>query len=619
MKVSSAFVDLPPPDINPEGPTELFEEDVIVKDIPLGMTEADEPGILFTNEDEEGRQSKRPKVHLSLSPLSRPSMGAQNQPQSQVEPVAQPDVLTTITSGAPEVMASSAIEPAVSASLIEKSVQAQTQSSAQSGTFTTTPDSLQLQTESGIQPGPVRTTQDQNELGSQPVAAPAPAPQTSEAATKGRKKAAPRKPAKTKGARSRAGNDEDVIKAGPDSETEEEEASAAPAESRTTRSGRVTNRPAAYGSVDAVANKEAAPTSKTSRKRKRVYRKKDANIVCARCQRGNSPSTNAIVFCDGCNAAWHQKCHDPPIDNEVIRVKEMEWYCHECKPTQKPADEQNRPLAKPRKTQKRSQFMHPRQKVPQLELGGDQFTADERRAYLSALSHASLVELLVNVSSRNPSVPMFPANMHELPASAFPAPMSQPANDAVPSTAPKIKLKKRSRTTAALEEDPAVENDPEADTRPRKRTRAVSAPVKPSAAKAAATKGKPKAKGRSRTAPVRQASEARSTADQSTSESTVTRTRDRSPTPFPSVAERAESEAAEREEEDEEYYVEDHRVYPRAGNGFCPPSDDLDILREDPDCSTFSHALHGPAKRGKVTKPTKVTKTTEKGTQRKRN
>jgi hypothetical protein len=54
----------------------------------------------------------------------------------------------------------------------------------------------------------------------------------------------------------------------------------------------------------------------------------------------------------------------------------------------------------------------------------------------------------------------------------------------------------------------------------------------------------------------------------------------------------------ESDEESEYEEFQEHRLYPRAGNGFrlSVKVDDIDIMREDPACPTFSYALHGPAK-----------------------
>ncbi|KAL4938506.1 hypothetical protein BDV06DRAFT_225946 [Aspergillus oleicola] len=47
---------------------------------------------------------------------------------------------------------------------------------------------------------------------------------------------------------------------------------------------------------------------------------------------------------------------------------------------------------------------------------------------------------------------------------------------------------------------------------------------------------------------------------------------------------------------DSEYEFQEHRLYPRAGNGILLSNnqEDLDIMAEDPACTTFSYALHRP-------------------------
>lgn len=40
-------------------------------------------------------------------------------------------------------------------------------------------------------------------------------------------------------------------------------------------------------------------------------------IFCAKCKLNEAFPDNDIVLCDGtCNAAFHQKCLDPPLDTE---------------------------------------------------------------------------------------------------------------------------------------------------------------------------------------------------------------------------------------------------------------------------------------------------------------
>jgi hypothetical protein len=89
-----------------------------------------------------------------------------------------------------------------------------------------------------------------------------------------------------------------------------------------TKSGRAVNKPTAYVPIIPEPNKET--------KKRRPYRRNPEAAVCKTCQRGHSPNTNQIVFCDGCGTPYHQYCHDPPIENDVISVQEKEWLCSTC-------------------------------------------------------------------------------------------------------------------------------------------------------------------------------------------------------------------------------------------------------------------------------------------------
>ncbi|CEJ54444.1 hypothetical protein PMG11_00754 [Penicillium brasilianum] len=351
----------------------------------------------------------------------------------------------------------------------------------------------------------------------------------------------------------------------------------------TSRSGRVIKPPTAF---------VPPPAPIASGKRKGGSRKKEANVTCKHCNRGHSPSNNAIVFCDGCNDTWHQKCHDPPIDKQVILVKDMEWFCRKCRPPRRPPPAK----AKPAKVKKAGRTVHPRlQAGPRLEVGGNQFTADERRAYFSCLSHAQLVELLVNISSKNPSVPMLPANIKDLPASQF---VFKPkGNDGLQSDtgdAPEASSNKRTRA----EQDPS---DADLTTNPRKRPRTTSAaaiaPIKnpspqpdaePSTRSPASTTATPDLVPPS--APIQSKIDPNTTISQ------------RPQGDRPSVVSRNTTvEDSDTPTSDDESFdtVEDHRMYPRTGRGFSPSRDpeDLKILDENPDSKTFSHSMHGPAKK----------------------
>ena len=86
-----------------------------------------------------------------------------------------------------------------------------------------------------------------------------------------------------------------------------------------TKSGRKVHRPTHYD-----------PAAKTPTRRRGPYRRMHEATVCRVCQRGHSPASNMIVYCDGCNTPYHQLCHDPVISEEVVRVEEKEWICAGC-------------------------------------------------------------------------------------------------------------------------------------------------------------------------------------------------------------------------------------------------------------------------------------------------
>jgi hypothetical protein len=242
--------------------------------------------------------------------------------------------------------------------------------------------------------------------------------------------------------------------------------------------------------------------------------------------------------------------------------------------------------------------------APQFDVGGNRFTAAERWAYLSSLSHASLVELLVTISDKNPTIPMFPSNMNELRASEFVyQPKTVPATDSnlnergadstktpfdLPSTNPATSTRRASAPINQATSWTAKRETP---------SRRTSAPAKPKATNSAA-------------GPQNGFHASPATSGLSVPEGS--QTKDQSSTPVaasfaPHKPEIHAQKPAQTEDDDEDFEeVEDHRLYPRAGNGFRPPLDpaDLDILREDPECTTFSHALHGPAKHAK--KPVQV-------------
>lgn len=388
---------------------------------------------------------------------------------------------------------------------------------------------------------------------------PALATELASSTTAGRKKKAPAAPRRRNAATTGAkrgrkpkrdkNSDDEVVKAGTSSSDESDIAPAA----TQTKSGRQVTRPAAYAPPEVplsatmnpldASNSMPAPAA-PAKKRKRVYRKKENNITCIHCERGNSPKTNQIVFCDGCNRSWHQLCHDPRIPKDVVTIEEKEWFCHECKPVAVQATHPTVPRSEPTKNKAPEPAVHHPLPESQIEVAGEGYSNDEKRGYLSRLSHATLVELVVAVSDRNPSIPMFPANLKSMPTSEF-------------------SYKSKVPTSHQPKSD-----DPLAPPKP------AAQPKEKAPAKQGSSNGKRKAK-----------------AD-----------------PAPSSRKRRRSDSPESEYEE----FEEHRLYARTGNGFelSHEDEDLDALREDPNCPTFSHALHGPAKaRAEENEPAPVCET----------
>ncbi|MCJ1396923.1 hypothetical protein MMC11_000115 [Xylographa trunciseda] len=132
------------------------------------------------------------------------------------------------------------------------------------------------------------------------------------------------------------------------------------------------------------SSKPQSALSGSGKKKKGSYRRPPgANALCKNCSRGHSPSSNVIVFCDGCNTPWHQYCHNPPIKGEIVQIEETEWFCADC--------------------------MVSRKEKQRLEgtVAGDGMSLAEKRQYFQTLSQEHLVSLLLHACSLHPSLPVF--------------------------------------------------------------------------------------------------------------------------------------------------------------------------------------------------------------------
>lgn len=88
-----------------------------------------------------------------------------------------------------------------------------------------------------------------------------------------------------------------------------------------TKSGRQIQKPTQY----------LPPASSSApQKRKNPGKRTAEQALCKVCTRGLSPVKNQIVFCDGCNACWHQLCHQPPIDQDYVSNASRSWFCQRC-------------------------------------------------------------------------------------------------------------------------------------------------------------------------------------------------------------------------------------------------------------------------------------------------
>jgi hypothetical protein len=97
-----------------------------------------------------------------------------------------------------------------------------------------------------------------------------------------------------------------------------------------------------------------------------------------------TPQNNQIVYCDGCNTPYHQFCHDPPIEKDVIQIAEKEWFCKPCV-----------------KTRELAQFG-----LSSLVPGPD-LLVHERKQYFSSLPKETLVSLLTYASAVHPQLPLY--------------------------------------------------------------------------------------------------------------------------------------------------------------------------------------------------------------------
>ncbi|KAL1922933.1 uncharacterized protein VTP21DRAFT_9309 [Calcarisporiella thermophila] len=146
-----------------------------------------------------------------------------------------------------------------------------------------------------------------------------------------------------------------------------------------TKSGRKVQKPSQWA-IESAANSSANKSRKTGRRPENA-------IVCMMCNRGHSPKGNRIVLCDDCDRPFHQLCHKPLIDDEVVNSELAAWSCSQC-------------------------FVSKGLKKP-LETGlqGSKLTLEQRKKYLLSLSTYQLVDLILKAEEDAPFLALYPPSL----------------------------------------------------------------------------------------------------------------------------------------------------------------------------------------------------------------
>ncbi|KAK0636567.1 hypothetical protein B0T17DRAFT_484347 [Bombardia bombarda] len=154
-----------------------------------------------------------------------------------------------------------------------------------------------------------------------------------------------------------------------------------------TKSGRQVLKPTTYN--------PSAMDQLNTKKRVHYGKRTAEQALCRRCSRMHSPTSNQMVFCDGCNEGWHQKCHEPWIEDATVRDQSRAWFCAECKGK--------------RDQRQQQQHVHKRQKTePRAKESWAGRTPQHKRAFLSTLPQQELVAMIMAGLELYPDLPIFP-------------------------------------------------------------------------------------------------------------------------------------------------------------------------------------------------------------------
>jgi PHD-finger len=193
-----------------------------------------------------------------------------------------------------------------------------------------------------------------------------------------------------------------------------------------TRSGRHTQRPTAFVLPESPSHKKprlsstAPPNNGKLPIKRKVYKGKEQSALCEHCLRGYGPLKNAIVFCDGCNRCWHQKCHDPIIPRKLVLDPNSEWFCNECTAIKEKAQKVG--------TKQRVEPAKTTAGIGQISTPLSNIDA-ARKEYFTSLTIDKLVDLLLEASTLAPDLEIWQS--HPPPLAAGPP----SATTQIPSTA----------------------------------------------------------------------------------------------------------------------------------------------------------------------------------------
>jgi hypothetical protein len=129
----------------------------------------------------------------------------------------------------------------------------------------------------------------------------------------------------------------------------------------------------------------------------------------------HSPASNQMVFCDGCNDGWHQMCHEPWIEQAVIRYPDRPWFCSTCQ-AKRDRHFASSSAKKPKiagaggatsAITVTGSVVGEARRPSRLESWASR-TPQQKRAYLSTLSQQELVGLLMSTLEVHPDLAIFP-------------------------------------------------------------------------------------------------------------------------------------------------------------------------------------------------------------------